>query len=269
MTSRYYSRQINRVARFAILIGCVGWLLTADPGFGQSASLEQARQLYQEAESSYAGINSYVCRMIRHSIDDGKVNEQILILYFRKNPWSVRFKWLSGDGQGREVLYVKDHYENKIHAITAPGDIPFVPGGEKLALSLDSPLVRSASPTPITESGIGALIDRFGKEVDRAEQGKEQIICKGQQQRPDYDVPLHVVEGKLPPGIDPDVPHGGRFLLGFHSELHLPVLSVLYNEVGSEVSYYRFDRLELNVGLTDADFDPAKMGPRKPAKTAR
>ncbi len=270
MNIYHHVDRVSAFARLALILCCLGMvLLCCAPAPGQSAGAPTPRQLYEKAEASYATIDSYISRLVRHNpAANGKTTEEILILYFRKHPWSVRFKWLAGPGRGREVLYVKGRHENKIHVVTAPGDIPLLPGGQKMALSLDSPLVTRASKTPITESGIGAFIERFGRSVVASEHGNtstDQLTVRGEQQRPDYDVPLIMVEEKVPPNGDEDIPRGGRRLIGFHSQLHLPVLCILHNEVGQEVSYFRFDRLELNVHLTDADFDPANMGP-PPAK---
>jgi len=142
-----------------------------------------------------------------------------------------------------------------------------LPGGSKLALPLSSPLVKQASSTPITESGIGALLDRVGRVLDACERGDYshgRISLLGVRQRSDYGEPLVMVEQNVPAGSDPDVPQGGRREIGFHPQLQLPVLATLFNERGQEVDYYRFDRLQLDIRLDDSDFDPARMG-RRPA----
>jgi len=200
----------------------------------------------------------------RETSADGR-QEEVLCFYARKQPWSVRFTWLAGEGEGREVFYVKGQYENKIHVVLAAADVPLLPAGHKMALSLDSPLVKKASRTPITEAGIGPMIDRFGRVLDAADRGDfhlGRVTVLGVQERPDYGTPLLMVEERLPANADPDVPRGGRWLLGIHPEQHLPVLSVLYDNTGNEVDYYRFDRLQLDVHLNDTDFDPGPMGRR-------
>jgi hypothetical protein len=235
------------------------------------AETPTARQLHQQAVAAYARIDTYIARYVQRDPPGNK--EDILDFYFRKKPWSVRFQWLNGDGQGREVLYVQGQPENKIHVILAAGDIPFLPAGRMMSLTPDSPLVKRASRTPITHAGIGALIDRFGQALDAEERGDAhagRTTVKGVQKRPDYDTPLLMTEQVLPPGADPDLPNGGRLQVGFHTELHLPVLASLRNEYGVEVDYYRFDRLQLHVSLNDADFDPVRMRQRhQPAPTDR
>ncbi len=232
-------------------------------GVPDGAKLPTARQLYQQAVVADAAYDSYIARLTRREPIKGKNEDEILIFYFRKQPWSVRFKWLAGEGRGREVLYVKDRYDNKLHTLLSVSD--GLLAGQKLSLSLDSPLIKSTTRHPITDAGIGAGIRRFGKLLDACDRndfsmGKVKVL--GVQPRPDYDVPLVLVEQTLPTGADPDVPRGGRRLIGFDPQLHLPVLSILYDEQNKEVEYDRFDRLQLGVHLNDTDFDADKMGKR-------
>lgn len=233
-----------------------------------SSRVLTAREIYNQASAHYALLHSYIARMVRRDLSANHPQEEILAFYARREPWSVRFKWLEGLGEGREVLYVKDHFENKIHVVLAAGDVFLVPGGKKLSLDVNSPLVKRASRESVTEAGIGPMIERFGDALDASERIPEnKMTVMGIQKRPDYDEPLLLVEQRLPPKVDRDVPRGGRRLLGFHPVLHLPVFNVLTNEVGQEVSHYRFDRLQLDPQLDDADFDPASIGPRSHYET--
>src|SRR6185369_2274329 len=87
-----------------IFLCCLGTILfLAEEAPGQGTLTPTPRQLYEKAQARYAPLESYITRLTRHEWVDGKRTEEILILYFRKHPWSVRFKWLAGAGQGREV----------------------------------------------------------------------------------------------------------------------------------------------------------------------
>jgi hypothetical protein len=225
-------------------------------------------RLFQQATAAYARFDSYIARLTRREPGRGKQQEEVLIFYFRKQPWSVKFKWLAGEGQGREVLYVKDRYENKLHTLLAAGDVPLLPAGRKIALPIDSALVKMANRNPITQAGIGSIIDRFGMVLAACERGdfsKGKMTVLGLQRRSDYENgPLIMVEQVLPPRADDDAPRGGRRLIGFEPNLQLPVLAILYDEHNQEVDYYRFERLQLDVHLNDNDFDPEQMGQPNP-----
>ena len=91
--------------------------------------------------------------------------EETLIFKFREDPWSVHFKWLGNEGKGREVIYVANK-DDKLHILTAAGDIPLTPPGRRLDLSRDNILVKAASKYPITEAGVCTAIVRFGRQID-------------------------------------------------------------------------------------------------------
>jgi hypothetical protein len=221
------------------------------------------RRLHRLAAEEYAGIDSYIVRVTRREQVNGKAHPQEIIRFtFRKEPWSVHFVWLDGDGKGREVVYVKGRYENKIHTLVGPGDSLLMRAGSRIALAPDSPLVRSASRYPITDAGIGGVIDRFGALLEANEKGDKRrgtLTYVGPQKRPEYEAPLEAAEQVIPPGANKDLPRGGRRWWMFDPVRHLPVLIILYDDRGQEVEYYCHDRFQYPVKLDDDDFNPDKL----------
>lgn len=218
------------------------------------------RRLYREAVAAYARQPSYIARLKRREWANGRPRpEETLIFKFREDPWSVHFKWLGQEGQGREVLYVRGQHGDKLHILTAANDVPFTPGGRHLALALDSLLVRSSSRYPITEAGIGRLIERYGRLLDAVDSKQEGAAVKpfGSVQRPEYATPLEGVECQLPANFAPEVPQGGKRLVYFDPTTKFPVVTATYDLAGQEVDYACFDRLQLGVRLDDDDFNPA------------
>jgi hypothetical protein len=227
------------------------------------------RQLHQQAVQSWSAIDSYIARLTRREQVNGQNKpEEVMLFKFRKEPWSVYFKWLGTAGQGREVIYVKNQFENKLHTLLAAGDAPLMPAGKRLSLPLDSFLVRSACRYPITEAGIGASIDRFGILLDAIDRGEKRfgtVQLLGSQARPEFSRPLLVVEQSIPPGSEPLLPRGGRRLYGFDQDSHLPLLVTTMDDRGQEVEYYCYDRLQYPVKLDADDFNPDKLwGQAKP-----
>jgi hypothetical protein len=232
------------------------------------------RQLYQAAQERYATLDSYIVRLTRREkVKDTMNPEEVIRFSFRKEPWSVHFKWLGKEGVGRECIYVKGRYEGKLHTKLAAGDVFLMPAGKRIALAPDSPLVRSASRHPITEAGIGASIDRIGITLAAVERGDRRRGTLGVLvgvNRPEFPVPVNGVEIILPPGVDSSLPRGGRRSYFFDPEEKLPMLICTVDERGKEVEYYRYDRLESPVRLDDSDFDPDRLwGPRPAAGTAK
>ena len=221
------------------------------------------RQLQQDGATWYASVDSYIVRMTRREQVNGAAKpEEIMLFKFRKEPWSVHFKWVGKVGHDREVIYVKGQYENQLHTRLAAGDAPFMPAGHQMALAVDSPLVRSASRHSITEAGIGSCVERFGRLLDAQERGDRShgvLTDLGVQNRPEFPQPVRGVEMAIPPGAESELPKGGRRLFYFDNEHHLPMLVVTYDHSNQEVEYYRYDRLQAPVHLDADDFNPDKL----------
>jgi hypothetical protein len=222
-----------------------------------------ARQLYQASLDRYQAFDSYIVRLIRREVVKGEMKpEEVILFKFRKEPWSVYFKWLGKEGQGREVVYVKGRHEGKIHTLLAAGDIPLVPAGKRMALAPDSIFVKSASRHPITEAGLGACLERLGHVLAATERGDRkfgQLTLVGPAQRPEFEKPVLGLEHELPPGLDPSLPRGGKRTHFFDPDTSLPMLVTAKDERGLDVEYYRYDRLQAGVKLDDNDFDPDKL----------
>jgi hypothetical protein len=230
--------------------------------------LKDLQRLHKLAAEQYAKMDSYIARLRRREQVGSKQNpEEVLCFKFRKDPWSVSLKWLSAEGKGREVVYVKGKYENKLHTLLAAGDMPLTPAGKRIALPIDSMLVKSASRHEITDAGIGALIDHFGAALVVAEAGDAKrgtLSYLGAQTRPEFATPHEAVEQIIPARVEPTLSRGGRRLWYFDPETHLPLLVITYDDAKKEVEYYLYDRLQFPVKLDEDDFNPEKMGIAKP-----
>jgi hypothetical protein len=220
------------------------------------------RQLIQQAAASYSRIDSYIARLTRREVVNNKNDEEVMLFKFRKEPWSVYFKWLGETGKGREVVFVKGQHGSLIHTLLAAGDHPLKPAGSRIALAPDSFFVKMASRHPVTEAGIGASVDRLVAllaAIERGDTRRGTLTDLGTQSRPDFTGPLALVEHTFPAGVDTSLPRGGKRLYGFDPESHLPVLVTARDEKGTEVEYYRYDRLQYPVKLDNDDFDPDKL----------
>jgi hypothetical protein len=224
----------------------------------------------QQANDAYGQYDSYIARLTRREqVNDKNKPEEVILFKFRKQPWSVYFKWLGNEGHDREVTYVKGQYENKIHTLLAAGDSALMPAGKRMALAPDSIFVKNASHHAITEAGIGANVARLTAVHAATERGDKThgtLTDRGVQKRPDYEGTLRLVEHKIPPNVEDAMPRGGKRLYGFDTTSCLPVLLVCVDDKGQEVEYYRYDNL-MKVKLDDADFNPDNLG--APTKTAK
>jgi len=235
------------------------------PPSKEAAPPSPMRELQRKAAERYALIDSYMVRMKRREVVNGQQRpEEIMLLKFRKDPWSVYVKWLGPEAQGREVVYVKGKYKNELVTLTAAGDVFLLPAGRRFSLPPDSPLIKSKSRYPITEAGMGGIIERFGKLVDAVERGDTRqgtIKYLGKIVRPEFSDKVAAVMQTMGPGADPLLPKGGQRLWFFDSHTHLPALVITHDDSGREVEYYCYDRFLYPVRLDDDDFNPDKLWP--------
>jgi hypothetical protein len=233
-----------------------------DPPPIEAKGTAKLRELHQKAAQTYAKMDTYIMRLRRREVVNGTPRgEELMLCKVRREPFSVYFKWLEGHGKGREVTYVKDKYEGKIHSLTAAGDVPLFTGAV-FSVAPDSALVRSKSRYPITEAGIGVMLDRFDRLVTAAEKGQTKdgnLEYQGTKKRAEFVELLDVAVQSLPPKVDPNLPGGGKRFWHFEPTSGLPVLIIAYDEKWQEVEYYCHDRFEYPAHLDDDDFDPAKL----------
>jgi hypothetical protein len=239
---------------------------SADPSADQAAKL---REIHRLAAQKIAGMPSYIMRLKRREVVHGRKHaDEVILVMFRKEPFSVYLKWLGKEAKDREVIYVKGRYDNLIHTKVAAGDILLMPAGKRFSLPPDSILAKSNSRHPITNAGLGHLVDQFGQlvaAVDRGDSRLGSVKYLGTLKRPEFATPVDGVMQMLRPGNDPLLPGGGRRLWFFDTQSHLPVLLISHDENQQEVEYYCHDRIQFPVNLDDDDFNPDKLwGKQRP-----
>jgi hypothetical protein len=227
----------------------------------EPAKAPTARKLLDVAQERIKTLDSYIVRLTRREqVGDKPVDpEQTILFKFRKQPWSVHLKWLSKEGLGREVVYVRGQHQGKLHTKLAAGDMPFMPAGKRLSLMPDNPLVRSSTRHPITEAGIAASVERLAalvEAIDKGDRKRGALTVLESVERTEFSKPVAAIEHEVPVGFDSSLPKGGTRTYFFHPDNGLPMLIRTLDESGKEVEYYRYDRLQAEVQLDDADFDP-------------
>ena len=154
--------------------------------------------------------------------------------------------------------------------VVGEGDTRFLKAGSKgPSLSPDNPQVRSKSRHSIRESGVAISAGRFVAVVSKVEAGKvpaEILKYAGPLKREEFgDYPLVGVEQTVRKADEEAVPTGGKRHWFFDAKpespsFGLPVLVILYDAGGKELEYYRYTQFKIPGNLTNADFDPAKLG---------
>jgi hypothetical protein len=236
-----------------------------------TAHVAEVKKLVQAATERWQSVNCYEATVTRRELaPNKKLTEDVVLYRFRKEPMALYMKNLGESGKGREILYYPSKHDDKIHSIIGKGDENFLlkVGVRAPAVSPDMPLVKSRTRYSIREAGHGTPIARLSQWVAKAESGKlpmENLTYLGEVQRKEYPYPLLGVQLVLRPNDDPLLPQGGTRQWYFDPKSDSPshgfqVLIIATDPAGREVEYYLFEKVNFHVRLTDADFDPARLG---------
>jgi hypothetical protein len=203
-----------------------------------------------QAERRYIEVYDYTAILLRREMIEEVLRPQETILLKFQRPFKVYMKWLEGPGKGREGLYVAGAHKDRFLVHEGRGFRGLVTA----ALDPSHPRVLEESRHPITNVGIGRLLEIIGENARRA--ARESVLrlvdwgpgtVAGRQ--------VHQVEGILP--RDPGAGYYCyRVLVSFDQENDLPIRVVVYDWSDQIVEEYEYTQLRQNPGFTDRDFDP-------------
>lgn len=247
------------------LVGVLGAMLGSDvliwaqnpPPPPAPTPIEQASRLITEARQSYQGVQDYTCTFIKQERIGQELRPQnVMLMKVRSQPFSVYFRWAAPKSlEGQEACYVAGRNNNQMraHPIGILGVVGWV--------SVDPHDSRAMKDNrhPITDAGIGHLIERIGSgwETDKG-------ISQAQLQIGDYvynNRPCTRVEVSHP-GSQPGSFYAYRCVVYWDKQTHLPIRYEAYDwprqggdPNGDLLENYNYVNLRLNVGLSDAVFN--------------
>jgi outer membrane lipoprotein-sorting protein len=220
----------------------------ASVALGEVSSAEFGR-LLEEMQQAYARVDQYTATFLIQERLEGELRpQQRLELKFRK-PFKVYLRWLTGKNEGRQALYPAGADGNELWV-----RVPILVGAVTVSLDPQSPKARKDGRHPITDVGIGRLLDLIGNNAHRGLQRGELTIGDGGQHaisdRPARRYTLHF----------PNDPAKGYYcmtaVIDVDLEHRLPIYAEIFDWDGQLIERYSYLDLRLNPGLTDEDFDP-------------
>lgn len=223
-----------------------------------------AAKWHKLASDKLAAAPDYECRLVRREVVGGKESAtEEMVFRFRSQPFSVYMRTTGDAGRGREIVYVAGQNDGKMTVVTGEGDSRLIGAGFKTSLRPDSSMATSKSRHLITDAGFTGPLNKLAKAIDAG-----QVKSLGPVTRKEYPYPLEGFAITLRPGDDSTLPKGGTLTIHFDSKTDspgygLPVVLVTTDASGKEVEYYANDRFKIPAGLTDADFDPSRLGAKK------
>lgn len=231
------------------LTACLSWVLAlaASPAF--AAAEAELLRLLGRAETAYAEVRDYTAVMLSiERVGEMLVPEKHVLLKFQR-PFKVYMRWLEGPGKGREGLYVDGANDGKFVVAEPEGIAQFFTA----RLDPGDPRVMERSRHPVTDVGIGRLLEIVGENARRAV--REKVLRLN-------DHGLGEVAGRRVREVEGILPrdsaagyYGYRVALSFDEEHHLPIRVVVHDWKDRLVEDYTYSQLVLNPGLTTRDFD--------------
>jgi outer membrane lipoprotein-sorting protein len=231
----------------------------AGPAASSSAAdaIGRAKKAIADCQERYRQIQDYTCTFVkRERIEDRLTSPHMMTMKARTSPHSLYFKFHQPN-RGREAIYIQGRYNGRIVAHDV-GLGKFLAG--TMHLDPRGSMAMEENRHPVTEAGIGALIDtvarRWGSELSPG----ESVVSI----HPEVRVAERACT--LIESVHPE--RGPEFL--FHKvklyvdkEQGLPIRFEAFDWPKAPgrspelVEEYSFLDLKTNVGLRDCDFDPS------------
>lgn len=260
-----WANPVHRVANAALSVPKQSAMPMDSPG---KAALRRGLQMAQDSlELSKAEIRDYTAILVKRERIGGTTGEHEYMQVKVRNrkvsggqliqPFSVYIGFLKPAAvKGREVIYVENRNDGKLVAHEGGFKGRFLP---TVSLPVDGMLAMRGQRYPLTEIGVENMIIKL---IERGEKAMrhEDVTCKFRKGAKLKDRVCTVLEVTQPTQRpDAEFYQAQVFM---DDELNMPIRYVAYDwpsasgAPGSVIEEYNYLNLQVNVGLTDDDFDP-------------
>jgi hypothetical protein len=208
---------------------------------------ESAPITWNEVTSAYERVLDYVCLYEKEerAISDGE--KQTIRLFFRK-PLDVRLEWLNDRGNVDQTAVYRQGFNDGKVLGRQNGLLGSLAG--KLRLDPNEPLALSDSRHPITEAGLGKIIDRARQDAANPRiashfDGEETLNGRAA-----YKFEFTANGNEAVGGL----PAARKVLIWIDRELKLPVKLELYDSEKTLLERHQFKQIRINQKLSDKTF---------------
>lgn len=207
-----------------------------------NAAAPAVGDMLKQADSAYAGVTGYTCRMARKErLGDGAIKEHSTVFFKYKKPGRYYMKWPS---DWIELIYAEGRYDNKM----------VIHGGKLFSfasIAVDPALALKYNRHTIKEAGIGHVLELVQANYRQALGDKDASIAYEKDDQVG-DRPTWRFKGVFPPSRGY---YGHIVHLDFDQQLRLPVRIEVQGWQDEFLEAYTYTDLKLNPGLQEADFD--------------
>jgi hypothetical protein len=198
------------------------------------------------SERAINALDSYTYLMAKQErVQNKLLDEQVIRVSTREHPFLVRLDYVRGPASGRVVLYDGAKRPSDFNVREAG----FLSFAGMMSLPLDSPFAKGDSNHSIAEAGLGSLVRRLKRELDKASlQGGIKVTDEGWNKAGNYcQVYLMPNNGK---GFD-----AASTRLCTDPMLGVPVRVESFDGAGSLTERFEFSEIKRE-SLSDTVFDP-------------
>lgn len=216
-----------------------------------AAAAEDLARLLFDMEAAYARVQSYTARFVRQEVVGGALRPREEALLKFQRPGLMYLRWIAGLPEGREILFVPGRNHNRM-LVREPGWLSRL---VTVAMAPDNPRVLRESRHPVTDVGLGRLIELIVDNARRAAAAGE-LTLKDHGIATGPEGPARRLEAVLARDGQ------GRYYcyrleLAVATGSGLPVRATIYDWGDRMVADYEYLDLKLNPVLTAGDFDAA------------
>ncbi|MBN2223845.1 MAG: DUF1571 domain-containing protein [Deltaproteobacteria bacterium] len=206
----------------------------------------KARSLLLDAKNRVDRLSDYTLNLTSQERVGGTLLPEATMFVKFKRPFSVYIKTLTGKQKDREIIYVKGKNNDKMIVSNVS-----IFGGLTARIPPDSIWAKKESRHTISEAGLpntmGRMVSILEKE-DKAAACRPTVTYLGEGYRSSKKViSVRIENSSYAPKTEITLDVATLF----------PVSITSYDADGSLLESYNYRDIKTNVGLTDADFDPA------------
>lgn len=167
--------------------------------------------------------------------------------WFRREPFSVRLKWLDEQVKYGECVFVRGQHRDQVRFVPRNGFLGLPPA--VVAVDVRVPVIWGEARNPLTDFGLENMLERTWRSIEEAD-GEVRITYHGVSTMDPPDTVAHHFTLEYPAEKFPQ--NIQELLIDPHSDLPLAT-KILYGDGRLDASY-RYEQLDTTVQLSDADF---------------
>lgn len=220
------------------------------PSFAHGAGKYDHLKMCNDSMKALAQIKDYTAIFHTQERINGKLAvEETIVMKFRQ-PFSIYMKWTGRNNRGQEVLFIEGWNRNRLRVR---------PGGlitSLITLNLDprSKLAMENNRHPVTDAGLHKLMALITENV-RVGMARKEYIPIDHGVFTTLDRPVRRFEGKFD-AKDRTTYYSSRAVIDMDIERKIPIRVQIYDWEDNLVENYGYEKIVINPGLTDKDFDP-------------